>query len=1131
MTVQGRLIENLNPEWEGRFGFRSDRRTKKNFAWLLLFFCLLFLIWPRARAWALPVGTLLYRTSDQGQMYGYNNPELIVTEQGMVKHIYSGHAAIYVGQENGIDYIVEALGDGVVKNRAEYFVNEALGEKFLGAKIPSAATAEQAEIAAEIAKRIAAENLGYDIDFKKQKGPADGDWTCVGLTEKVYESADIPNPENLGALEYDPAYYGLNITPDGFDKISFYNSRGDCFSKKKEFSKINRETEMLIPFPELIGFAAGLEHEGNRYIFLPYTQFLQPSLKSVTVDIKLSSSFPDEEIRGSLPVWPIVLKWSLINNPISSLKKLASAIFSGSSSEIELVPADTVTALASSSETPADYSEPIAGIENGNQASEASNNPPDLLEIISPAGSKTNTGSDSSAKSASASAKASSTAAITASSTASKASGKAQAGSSQTASPAKAVSATSKAAAVAKAATTTKPTVKNQAASPPPKVIAAVETKAYHPATTTASTLSYIKPANNYTATSNPIIIASSSSSTSPNILDLDPALILPPGHIVISRIGEADSDDWVELFNPYPVEFDLAANNYRLERAKTAVDPSIMIRFGNENDAVFKTTVIAPYGRYLITSIEASQSLKDQAQAISGRSEFSWTKSGYTIYLGQDAISSNLDPDIIDYVGWGEAAYYEGSGPAAALLENYYLSRKALASSTQVSLLEGGAHYSLNLAYDSNNNAYDWLELPVSGKLENPIASSSGNGETDYGLDSLGLVYLKHFDECYQSGQRFVVGKWGCARFLNSQESKEAAAFNPALSGAFSLGFFYKSLGQFPRFYFSLANGNTNESLSISIESGMSEISGLPNIAGRNYDHNFWPDNDWHELVLVVNTPESYWALYQDGKEIYHKAVTEPLPSFNRLDFGGNNGDLAIDEFSVWNRALSLAEIKLINQENLPFRPATPLAPLVPAALANFYGFDENLGSVIHDSVGSNNLAITQNFWYSNGKVGGYIFQDSRQALIAAPLAEINGSDLSLSFWWRNRSYPNEGRVRISLNHDSQAIFGLVAGYYRPAYFFNGEYGLISEGENKTIPYDNEWHHLALAYSARDYLLNFYVDGDLKMSRPYIWIPPGREINRLEISLENYEIDLDELGIWWGTLSATEIKNIYDAQ
>ncbi|MHB8904281.1 MAG: YiiX/YebB-like N1pC/P60 family cysteine hydrolase, partial [Patescibacteria group bacterium] len=298
-------------------------RYYSRFLGFIFFSLLLFL---PAACFAMPPGTLLYRTSNDGKMFGYSADPLLGIEKGIAKHINSGHVAIYIGKEDGVDYIVEALGGGIVKTPAQYFINSAQGEKFLGAKIPRGLNAIQQAKVVDLAKNLALKNLAYDFDFKKQKGPDSGEWTCVGLTEKLYESADISNPNNLGALEYDQNYYAINITPDGYDNTNIVNSEGDCFSENYEFSKIARRTNMIIPAPELVGYDAGLEYQGDRYIFLPYTQFLQESLIDVLVDINLATSFNDEAIRGKTSSSKIALRWSLINNPVSSLKTIAAKV-------------------------------------------------------------------------------------------------------------------------------------------------------------------------------------------------------------------------------------------------------------------------------------------------------------------------------------------------------------------------------------------------------------------------------------------------------------------------------------------------------------------------------------------------------------------------------------------------------------------------------------------------------------------------------------------------------------------------------------------------------------------------------------------------------------------------------------
>ena len=158
----------------------------------------------------------------------------------------------------------------------------------------------------------------------------------MGLTEKLYESANISNPFDLSQLEYDPSRYGVDITPDGFDNFSVINNEsGDCLSKQVEFSKIEAEHRSLLPLPEIFGFNSGLEYGGERYFFFPITQYWQNSLENVAVDIQIESAFVDDEIRGSVPEISMIFKWSLVNNPNSSINRIINniiALFSKSNS-------------------------------------------------------------------------------------------------------------------------------------------------------------------------------------------------------------------------------------------------------------------------------------------------------------------------------------------------------------------------------------------------------------------------------------------------------------------------------------------------------------------------------------------------------------------------------------------------------------------------------------------------------------------------------------------------------------------------------------------------------------------------------------------------------------------------------
>jgi hypothetical protein len=307
----------------------------------LILSALVFTLWACNSAEAMPVGTLLYRTSSDANLYGYNTEELVVVERGMIKNIYTGHVAIYVGQEEGVHYIVEAMPDGIIKIPAEHFLNSNNNEKLIGARIPKNISELQRVKIMEFSKRLANSSMSYDFSFKKQKGPNSGDWTCVGLTEKIYESANISNPLDLSGLEYDPHFYAIDITPDGFDSFNVFNEEtGDYLSRYLEFSKIEAMKNTILPFPEILGFNAGREHNNDRYFFFPITQYWQDSLRDVIVDIDIESDFSDKDLRGKAPGLSMAFRWSFLNNPASSFKKIFEPIanfFSVGNSESDLI--------------------------------------------------------------------------------------------------------------------------------------------------------------------------------------------------------------------------------------------------------------------------------------------------------------------------------------------------------------------------------------------------------------------------------------------------------------------------------------------------------------------------------------------------------------------------------------------------------------------------------------------------------------------------------------------------------------------------------------------------------------------------------------------------------------------------
>ncbi len=334
-------------------------KVKKGKLIFLIFFLFLFFFFPFSYLSAkensisfeglefdesiMPLGTLLYKTSGEGLLYGYNTNQLVEIKKGILKDIYCGHVAIYIGKVNGEPMIVEAVPKGVVAGPLKYFLDKGGTAKFIGAKIPSTLLGEKnlflRKKIAQLAYLLAQLNLKYDFDFRQQKGPKSGQWTCVGLTEKVYES--VKKFENIklekgrdiiiNVLEYNPSFYSFDITPDGYDKTSIYNqTTKDVFSSNYEFSKISPRLTTLFPLPEVAGGSnCGRLYQGERYFFFPYTQFLQPTLIDVSLSPeakeKIQSYYSEEVIKlykGKTPVLKVFYLWTR-NNIVSTAESIA----------------------------------------------------------------------------------------------------------------------------------------------------------------------------------------------------------------------------------------------------------------------------------------------------------------------------------------------------------------------------------------------------------------------------------------------------------------------------------------------------------------------------------------------------------------------------------------------------------------------------------------------------------------------------------------------------------------------------------------------------------------------------------------------------------------------------------------
>jgi len=67
------------------------------------------------------------------------------------------------------------------------------------------------------------------------------------------------------------------------------------------------------------------------------------------------------------------------------------------------------------------------------------------------------------------------------------------------------------------------------------------------------------------------------------------------------------------------------------------------------------------------------------------------------------------------------------------------------------------------------------------------------------------------------------------------------------------------------------------------------------------------------------------------------------------------------------------------------------------------------------------------------------------------------------------------------------------------------------------------------MVYDSYRYKLSFYVDGEEKTTRPFIWLKDNEAITRLSVSSNNFSAAIDDLGVWQGALSASQVQEIYN--
>ncbi len=183
--------------------------------------------------------------------------------------------------------------------------------------------------------------------------------------------------------------------------------------------------------------------------------------------------------------------------------------------------------------------------------------------------------------------------------------------------------------------------------------------------------------------------------------------------HLVISEIGYVGNDGIIELYNPTGTDIDLSAVPYEIDRFSGGGGTKTSVKLSStDGDGYFRNTSIISSHKYFLIVDRAISSLTNIADFIITNGCV--VNDDDAIALGDGTITilggGPDDPDCIDWVGYGAATVYEGTGAAPNPPSGGSIERKAWAAASTASMTNGGADEFHGNAYDSSNNQNDFV-------------------------------------------------------------------------------------------------------------------------------------------------------------------------------------------------------------------------------------------------------------------------------------------------------------------------------------------------------------------------------------------------------------------------------------
>jgi hypothetical protein len=245
-----------------------------------------------------------------------------------------------------------------------------------------------------------------------------------------------------------------------------------------------------------------------------------------------------------------------------------------------------------------------------------------------------------------------------------------------------------------------------------------------------------------------------------------------------------------------------------------------------------------------------------------------------------------------------------------------------------------------------------------------------------------------------------------------------------------------------------------------------------------------------WHHVAMTYDRVSGVTSLYVDGQTLGQTnfgAIT-PMTFYPVTIGNGAAGRFygAIDELTIYNRALTAAEIQLIHEAAAGGKCSQPVPCLPPGSglVAWWRGQSNTL-----DNVAEHHAVPTQQVAYVSGRVGdGFAFAGGYMRVPAAPELDL-GKDGELTVEaWINPVLPVIGQPLLQWDHADNTTnsmglslyIGDLFGAYAPEVFLVSTAGVTNVIRvGRALMAAGLWQHVAFTFSSTNRRGILYYNGE----------------------------------------------------